>query len=99
MKKLVKSGILALLFTMGIMYVQAQIYVRVRPSRPAVVVHRPPAPARGHVWVDEEWEPKGTAYGWKGGYWAAPPRPGAVYIKGHWSHRRRGNVWVAGRWR
>jgi hypothetical protein len=51
------------------------------------------------VWIDEDWEPRGNAYGWKGGYWATPPRQGAVYVKGHWVRTRAGWEWMPGRWK
>src|SRR5471030_2908945 len=99
MKNIIKADIFTFLLTLAVGAVNAQLYVNIRPSRPTVVVHRPPAPSRAHVWVDEEWVPQGTGYAWHGGYWAAPPRRNAVYVKGHWSHTGRGHVWVAARWR
>ena len=68
--------------------------------RPTVtIVNRPPAPAPNHVWVDEEWVPQGRTYAWHGGYWAKPPRRGAIFIPGHWRTSRRGSIWIAGHWR
>ena len=99
MKRLVKTSALVLLLSLGAAAVQAQIVVRVRPARPAVVVKRPAAPGPAYVWVDDDWVLSGNAYTWKGGYWAAPPRHGAVYIKGHWRKRGHGWVWVPGRWK
>jgi hypothetical protein len=100
MKNLFKAGLLACVFSFAFITVDAQhIYVSVRPARPTIIVNRPVAPSRAHVWVDEEWVPQGNSYAWHGGYWAAPPRPGAIYIKGHWSSSRRGHVWISGRWR
>lgn len=100
MKNVFKMGLLALSFTIAGLAANAQrIYVHVRPARPVAVVHRPVAPSRGHVWVDEEWVPQGNRYVWHGGYWAAPPRPHAVYVRGHWTRTSRGHVWVAGYWR
>jgi len=77
-----------------------QIVVRAR-LRPPVSVHRtsPPAPSPNHVWIAEEWAPRGTSYAWKGGYWAVPPRPHAVWVPGHWRHLRRGYAWKPGHWR
>ena len=76
----------------------AQIVVRVRPVAP-VIVERPHAPSARHVWVAEEWVPSGGTYVYKAGYWSLPPRPGAVWIPGHWRHPRRGYGWVPGHWR
>lgn len=76
----------------------AQIIVKVRPPRPTVVVTRPPAPGPGHVWIEEDWVGRGRDYEWHGGYWAAPPQRGYVWVPGRWTHSRRGYVWVPGRW-
>lgn len=100
MKKLAKVFLVFMLCNFGISKVQAQIIVNVRPARPErVVVRRPPPPSPQHVWVEEDWVPRGNSYVWHGGYWVAPPRPGAVYIAGHWRNQRRGSVWVPGHWR
>jgi hypothetical protein len=100
MKKLIKTALFSCLFSMAFMAANAQhLVVRVRPSRPAVVVKRTPAPANGHVWVNEDWTVQGNSYTWHGGYWVAPPRKGARYVKGHWRHTRQGDEWVPGHWK
>lgn len=99
MKNEIKAGLIACLLSLAFLTVDAQLTVRIRPSRPAIVVKRTPAPARGHVWVDEDWTPQNDTYKWHGGYWSAPPRTHAIYVKGHWMHSRKGDVWIAGRWR
>ena len=76
----------------------AQVYVSIRPEWHPVA-HRPPAPSRTHVWIDEEWENRGGHYVAVGGHWAAPPHPGWAWAPGHWAHERRGDYWIAGRWR
>jgi len=101
MKTIWKTIMIAAAFTAVARVSEAQIVVKARIGRPAerVVVHRPPAPSPNHVWVDEDWTPRGRTYAWHGGYWAAPPRPHAVWVPGRWDHRRGGYVWVAGSWR
>ncbi len=99
MKKISKILFVLMFIAFGASNSFAQIVVRVRPARPAVVVARPPAPSRFHVWVDEDWVPQGGTYAWHGGYWAAPPHPGARYIPGHWRDTRRGAIWIQGHWR
>jgi hypothetical protein len=42
---------------------------------------------------------RGGRYVSTGGYWAAPPHPGWMWVPGRWAHERRGDYWVAGRWR
>src|ERR1700740_460110 len=79
---------------------RAQVIVRVRPDRPReVVVRRPFRPSPRHVWVSEEWTPAGGAYAYHAGYWVVPPRPGVIWVPGHWRHHHGGFIWVAGFWR
>lgn len=80
--------------------VSAGIYIGTRPARPrGVVVVRPPRPTPHHVWVDEEWTPNGGTYVYHAGYWAVPPHPGGVWVKGHWWHRYgRGWKFIPGHW-
>lgn len=94
-----KSLIAGALFVSAVSVADAQVYVRVRPAAPRVVIARPPAPSPRHVWVAEDWRAHNRGYRWQGGYWAAPPRPRAVWVPGHWEGRRRGNVWIPGYWR
>ncbi|MGZ3765812.1 MAG: YXWGXW repeat-containing protein [Mucilaginibacter sp.] len=92
------AGVLSL-FSVTISKAQ-EIVVRARMRPPTESLRpRPAAPSAQHVWIAEEWAPRGTSYTWKGGYWALPPHPGQVWIQGHWNHHRRGYVWVAGHWR
>jgi len=78
----------------------AQIVVRIRPNRPGpAVVVRGPRPSPRHVWVDEEWTPNGGAYAYHPGHWVEGPRPGAVWIPGHWANRPGGSFWIAGHWK
>lgn len=100
MKTTAKALIILGMVSLAASTTKAQIVVRVRPERPhEVVVRRPAPPSPRHIWVQEEWVPQGGRYVWHGGYWAAPPRPGAVYVPGHWRDTRRGSVWVTGFWR
>jgi hypothetical protein len=75
----------------------AQIVVAVRPDRPHY--ERVVAPSPRHVWIDEEWEPRGGSYVFVGGHWAEPPHPGGAWVPGHWVQRPRGWVWKPGHWR
>lgn len=100
MKTILKGLLVIALMGMPLAEMHAQLYVRVRPLRPRVVVTtRPVAPSPRHVWVEEDWIVRKGVYRWHGGYWAAPPRQGLVWVPGHWRSHRRGNVWVPGRWR
>ncbi|MBW4890794.1 YXWGXW repeat-containing protein [Mucilaginibacter sp. HMF5004] len=100
MKKITKVFALAAALTLSATLAsQAQIVVRVRPNRPHVVYHRPPAPSPRHVWVEEDWAPRGRGYAWHGGHWEAPPRERAVYVPGRWEKRGHGQVWIAATWR
>ena len=61
---------LAIALTTSAYCSNAQIVVGIRPERPHVV--RVEAPSPRHVWIDEEWEPRGGAYVFVGGHWAEP---------------------------
>ncbi len=99
MKAIIKSIIAGSLIAFAVMDSQAQVVVRVRPSRPKVVVVAPAPPSPRHVWVEEDWTPRGRSYVWHGGYYVEPPRPAAVWVPGHWAPRRHGYVWIRGHWR
>ncbi|QEM06499.1 hypothetical protein DIU31_024385 [Mucilaginibacter rubeus] len=99
MNKITKVLLLAGLLSAGAFTTNAQIVVRVRPARPVAVIRRPPPPSPRHVWVEEDWVLSSGRYVWHGGYWAAPPRPRAFYVPGHWRNTPRGSVWVPGHWR
>ncbi len=89
--------VLAIALTTSAYTSNAQIVVNVRPERPHV--ERIAAPSPRHVWIDEEWEPRGGAYVFVGGHWAEPPHPRAAWVPGHWVQKPRGWVWKPGHWR
>ena len=89
--------ILAIAITCGDFRSSAQIVVGIRPERPHY--ERVVAPSPRHVWIDEEWEPRGGSYVFVGGHWALPPHPGVMWVPGHWVQRPRGWVWKPGHWR
>jgi len=101
MKKIVKIlMVLSIASMFSFQNSQAQVVVRVRPRRPGMeIIRRPHRPSPRHVWVDEEWTPAGPRYVYHRGYWALPPRPGTIWIAGHWDRRGSGYVWVPGHWR
>jgi len=89
--------VLALVLTCGAYTSHAQIVVDVRPPVPHYV--RVAAPSPRHVWIDEEWEPRGGSYAFVGGHWALPPQPGMRWAPGHWGDRGHGHYWTPGHWR
>ena len=82
---------------LGVAVFAQEIIIRERPVRPHY--ERVVAPSPRHVWIDEEWEPRGGTYVFVGGRWAEPPRMGMLWVPGHWDRRPRGEVWVRGHWR
>ncbi len=100
MKKTIKF--LVLLSAVGLFAISnskaQEIVVRERLHRSGVVFVRPVRPSPRHVWVAEEWVPGGATYVHHEGYWAVPAHPGAIWITGHWRHRRGGYVWIPGHW-
>jgi hypothetical protein len=59
---------------------------------------QPPSPSAEHVWISGCHVWHGGAWAWVPGQWMLPPRAGARWVAGHWRARRRGFVWVEGRW-
>lgn len=76
----------------------AQVVVPVAPP-PPVIEHRPHQPGPEFVWVDGYHHWDGHRFSWIGGHWVRPPRPGAVWVSGHWDPRPGGYIWVPGHWR
>ncbi len=74
-----------------------ELIIKARPPMPRI--ERPAPPSPRHVWVGEEWEPRGGTYVFAGGHWVEPPRPGVVWIPDHWKRRPHGEVWIRGHWR
>lgn len=89
--------VLAIALFSGAFSSNAQIEVTVRPPIPHYV--RVAAPSPRHVWIDEEWEPRGGTYVFVGGHWALPPHPGMIWGPGHWRDTPHGHMWVSGHWR
>jgi WXXGXW repeat (2 copies) len=81
----------------GQICVAQEVIIRERPVRPRY--ERVVAPSPRHIWIEEEWEPRGATYVFVGGRWAEPPAPGMEWIPGHWAQRPRGEVWIRGHWR
>ena len=74
-----------------------EVIITTRPLAPRH--ERILAPSTRHIWIEEEWEPRGGKYVFVGGRWTEPPRQGLVWVAGHWVQRPRGEVWVPGHWR
>jgi hypothetical protein len=101
MKKIVRVlMLLAVTSLFAVANSNAQVIVHVRPVPPrGAVVVRGVAPSPRHIWVGEEWAPRGRAYVYRPGHWEVPPRRGGVWVGGHWVDRPGGSVWISGYWR
>jgi len=71
------------------------------PAYEANERHHPPRPSARHIWVAEEWKWQEGKYAYVPGYWALPPRDGAVWVAGRWYKRpyHPGYKWIPGHWR
>ena len=76
----------------------AQVFVKVRPVVPVVVV-KPACPSPAHVWVDGSWSwnKRQHQYVWVNGFWVVP-KPGKIWVDGQWVEGPQGHKWVNGRW-
>jgi WXXGXW repeat (2 copies) len=98
MKKYLSRAVMLSVLVLAVSFTaSAQIYVKIRPVAPVIVRSAPPSPR--HVWIDEEWEPRGGQYVYVGGHWASPPHRGWIWVPGHWNREGRGEWWVKGHWR
>ncbi len=87
-----------LVFSLTSVCVKAQIFVKIQPVAPVIVVS--PQPSSFHVWIGEEWEPFGGGYRYIGGHWDKPPHSGDRWNQGHWNHdANKGHQWVRGNWK
>jgi hypothetical protein len=100
MKKQLIIAALAFGLSAGMAGAQVGAVIRIGPPpHPREVI--PPRPIGHRDWI---WQPgyhrwDGRAYVWVPGTYAAPPRPHARWVPGHWAHRRGGYVWIDGHWR
>jgi hypothetical protein len=62
-----------------------------RPPPPPREERAPPAPEPGLTWTPGYWYWTGVEHVWVEGTWAAPPRPGLVFVAPRWV--RRGPSW------
>jgi hypothetical protein len=76
----------------------AQVYVHERPTAPRMD-HKPPSPGRGYVWINEDWNPRGSSYEYAGGHWAKPTHPGSRWVAGSWHRHGKDWAWTPGRWK
>lgn len=58
----------------------------------------PVSPGPYYVWAPGYWGWNG-GWVWVGGRYMSRPRPGAVWVGGHWGRHSHGYVWIGGGWR
>jgi hypothetical protein len=100
MKKLLSFfGLLIFLSFSDAPQLSAQIIVKVRPNRPAVVLKRPAKAKSDHTWVDGHWryDNQSNRYVWAKGHWKQN-RNGHNWTAGKWVACTGGHNWTAGRW-
>ena len=66
------------------------------PPAPVEVI--PIAPGPTYVWAPGYYAWNG-GWVWVGGRYVVRPRPGVVWVGGHWGRHGRGYVWIGGGWR
>ncbi len=95
----IKLGIAAI-FLLAAHVIDAQVFVKVKPTRPAVVIAKPSKAKQGHIWVDGHWQwsKKQHCYVWRKGQWKKKQK-GQQWIPGHWKNKPGGHVWITGHWK
>jgi hypothetical protein len=101
---------LSLAAVSGCVYPEGTVYTdgsTVTTQEAIVVTDAPPppiveetviAPGPGYVWVGGGWV-WADHWVWRRGYWAQPPRPGAVWVPGRYAYRNGRHVYYRGAWR
>ncbi len=77
----------------------AEVIVQIAPPPPVSTAVIGVAPHRGYVWIPGYHRWDGRRYVWVAGRWAAPPRPGGIWVPPRWVPRHGGYVFVPGHWR
>jgi hypothetical protein len=96
--QLVKLMMVSIIVFGASLFASAQVYVKVRPVAPVVVMSARPSPA--HIWIGEEWNEEGGNYKYSGGHWDTPPHPGDRWNPGRWNHdKEHGDHWTRGSWK
>lgn len=77
-----------------------EIVVPVAPPVPRVeVIPEIPADRRDReYWQPGYWRWAGKEHEWYEGRYVVRPRPGAVWVPGHWERRGGGWIYIDGRW-
>ena len=77
------------------------VYEDASEAPPATVVEETVTvrPSPVHIWVGGHWGWYRHGYRWAPGYWARPPRYGAVWAPGVWIGHGGGWRWRHGYWR
>ncbi len=75
----------------------ATVYVTTPPPPPRVeVIAVTPGP--GYVWIGGAWY-WDNRWSWRSGYWARPPRFGAVWVGPRYVYHGGRRMWYGGYWR
>ncbi|MCJ8211770.1 YXWGXW repeat-containing protein [Mucilaginibacter sp. RS28] len=105
MKKLLKTGLIALVILLVKANVFAQISVGISISAhvappPLPVYAQPPCPVDGYLWVPGYWAWSDDIqdYYWVPGVWMAPPRPGLLWTPAYWGYTGGVYGFHAGYW-
>ena len=77
---------------------EAQLYVKIKPGKPAKIKMKSEPGHQGETYVDEDWAPQGDTYIWNGDRWIKAPKPQTAWVPGFWVEKKKGWVWVPGHW-
>lgn len=99
MKKLLLVAVSFLMLSSFSTTLSAQVVV-VKPVKPNVVVVKPHAPSKKHIWVEGywKWNKRLHKYEWVEGHWVRA-RKNKVWVPGHWAKVPGGWKYVPGHWK
>ena len=67
-------------------------------SAPTIIVTRPAAPSRHHIWIGGHHVARCGSWVWVHGHWAKPPHRGAAWMPCHTRRKDESWVWTSGYW-
>lgn len=65
---------------------------------PKVLVTRPAAPSKHHVWIGGHHVAQSGAWVWVPDHWTKPPQKGATWMPCHTRRKGEAWVWTSGYW-
>ena len=79
---------------------QAQVFIKIKPPTPNVVLIKPNPPKSNYIWVSGHWNwnKNKHKYVWVNGQWVKPKK-GKAWVSGHYKNVRGEYTRLPGHWK